>query len=381
MSLPSKETKKTLNSVTSIETFEKEHSLSFHSILLFWTQWHEPSKQLIPVMEELSKEHKKIDFYEINAEDYSDITEMYNVNAVPTIILCEKQKEKQRLEAVTAPTLVSTVNQFSKQALTQQQIMETQNQLKSELNKNEKNRTINTNENENKTNENDKNMNVNIKTNTNVENEEKELNERLKKLIKASPIMLFMKGTPQQPKCKFSRELLEILSKQNVGKFGYFDILTDENVRQGLKKLSNWPTYPQLYINGKLIGGLDVVKELIEENEFQSLLPKNESENDLNERIKKLINSKSIMLFMKGTPTNPQCGFSSEMVDLLEQENVKDFGSFNILEDNSIREGIKKYSNWPTFPQLYVNGKLIGGLDIVKELINDGEFQNEIKNT
>lgn len=73
--------------------------------------------------------------------------------------------------------------------------------------------------------------------------------------------MLFMKGNPSEPKCGFSRQVVALLNDESI-QFGTFDILNDEEVRQGLKQFSNWPTYPQLYVNGALIGGLDILKEM-----------------------------------------------------------------------------------------------------------------------
>lgn len=170
---------------------------------------------------------------------------------------------------------------------------------------------------------------------------------------------------------------MEILKEQKVTKFGYFDILNDNKVREGLKIYSNWKTYPQIYVNGELIGGLDVIKDMIEADEFKDILPKTKEEL-LNEKIKKLIESKDIMLFMKGTPTNPQCGFSNKIVQLLKEQNINKFGHFNILDNNDIRQGLKKYSNWPTFPQLYIKGELIGGLDVVKDMIDANELIDEL---
>lgn len=74
------------------------------------------------------------------------------------------------------------------------------------------------------------------------------------------------------------------------------------------------------------------------------------------------------MLFMKGNPKEPKCGFSKTMIGLLQKENVK-FGSFDILTDDQVRQGLKTYSNWPTFPQLYVKGEFMGGLDIIQEMM------------
>jgi monothiol glutaredoxin len=94
---------------------------------------------------------------------------------------------------------------------------------------------------------------------------------------------------------------------------------------------------------------------------------------DVNERIKKQLEAYPVLLFMKGTPDFPQCGFSARTVAALRAVNAK-FAYVNIFEDPEIREGLKVYSNWPTFPQLYVNGELIGGCDITLELYASGEL-------
>lgn len=93
----------------------------------------------------------------------------------------------------------------------------------------------------------------------------------------------------------------------------------------------------------------------------------------LRQRITETISKDRVMLFMKGNPSMPQCGFSAAVVGMLKETGAK-FGSFNILADNEIREGLKEYSSWPTFPQLYVDGKLVGGADIVRELHGKGEL-------
>ena len=83
---------------------------------------------------------------------------------------------------------------------------------------------------------------------------------------------------------------------------------------------------------------------------------------------------------MKGTPEAPMCGFSMRVVEILHQLKVK-FGSFDILQDEEIRQGIKDYSNWPTTPQLYINGEFIGGADITQELYEKGELQKKLEPT
>lgn len=95
---------------------------------------------------------------------------------------------------------------------------------------------------------------------------------------------------------------------------------------------------------------------------------------DVNERIESQLKENPVLLYMKGTPDFPQCGFSGQTVAALKEVG-KPFAFVNIFEDPEIREGLKAYSNWPTFPQLYVNGELIGGCDIIVEMYRSGELQ------
>ncbi|KAJ8867278.1 hypothetical protein PR048_031077 [Dryococelus australis] len=257
------------------------------------------------------------------------------------------------------------------------------------------------------------------------------LTARLKHLISTAPVMLFMKGSPEQPRCGFSKTIIALLKELNAD-YGTFDILSDEAVRQGLKKYSDWPTYPQvryfdvlyelskesqmvrlsrvsllcalkkpdwrqfefttnitnftmlmirviiekplvrlpafhqgkpgsipgrftldfwkwdlywmmplvggfsrgspMYVNGELIGGLDIVREMKENGELEKMLPKKQtgkpSENGvaslpdeklLEERLKGLINSSEVMVFMKGDRNTPRCGFSRQLMEILTE--------------------------------------------------------------
>jgi monothiol glutaredoxin len=91
--------------------------------------------------------------------------------------------------------------------------------------------------------------------------------------------------------------------------------------------------------------------------------------------IQKHIEGSEVLLFMKGTPLFPQCGFSARVVQILRHSGVP-FASVNVLEDPEIRDGIKEFSNWPTIPQLYIKGEFIGGCDIVTEMYQSGELQD-----
>jgi len=97
-------------------------------------------------------------------------------------------------------------------------------------------------------------------------------------------------------------------------------------------------------------------------------------DNSVAERIKNDIQSNDVVLYMKGTPVFPQCGFSSTVVQVLTHLGVK-FKGIDVLSDPSLREGIKQFSSWPTIPQLYVKGEFLGGCDIVREMYESGELQ------
>ena len=96
--------------------------------------------------------------------------------------------------------------------------------------------------------------------------------------------------------------------------------------------------------------------------------------NDINTIIEKNNKEDSVVLYMKGDPTFPQCGFSSTVVQILKHVGVE-FKSHDVLQDENLREGIKSYSNWPTIPQLYVNGEFVGGCDIIREMFETGELK------
>jgi Grx4 family monothiol glutaredoxin len=272
----------------------------------------------------LSLKHPKITFISVNAEEYEELSSSFEIEMVPTVIFLKDGKMAEKVEGSDAAKVSMLAEKYST--------------FKPVVN------------------------NIVVPD-----------RQRIFGLINAQPVMLFMKGTPIEPKCGFSRQAVELLKNVNCA-YGSFDILTDEGIRVELKKISEWPTYPQIYVKGELIGGLDILKEMISTGEFQKIMPQNV---DLNTRLKALINSAKLMLFMKGSPEQPKCGFSRVLVGILKDLNC-DFKTFDILEDDQVRQGLKVYSDWPTYPQLYFKGELVGGLDIVKEMVSSGQFQEMI---
>uniref|UniRef100_A0A452TX50 Glutaredoxin 3 n=2 Tax=Ursus TaxID=9639 RepID=A0A452TX50_URSMA len=297
--------------------------LGWESLLVvhFWAPWAPQCAQMNDVMAELAKEQPQVSFVKLEAEAVPEVSEKYEISSVPTFLFFKNSQKIDRLDGAHAPELTKKVQRHASSGSFPP---------------------------------------------SGNEHPKEDLSLRLKKLTHAAPCMLFMKGTPQEPRCGFSKQMVEILNKHNI-QFSSFDIFSDEEVRQGLKTYSNWPTYPQLYVSGELIGGLDIIKELEASDELDTICPKAPK---LEERLKVLTNKASVMLFMKG---NKQVKNSKMVLFVIS------FDTFDILEDEEVRQGLKTYSNWPTYPQLYVKGELVGGLDIVKELRDNGELLPVLK--
>ncbi len=98
------------------------------------------------------------------------------------------------------------------------------------------------------------------------------------------------------------------------------------------------------------------------------------------ERVEKMVSSASVFLFMKGVPEQPMCGFSANSIAILESLAVP-YATFDVLSDESVREAAKQYASWPTFPQLWVRGELVGGNDIMMEMLSSGELETMVKET
>lgn len=333
---------------------------STKAVLLFWAPWHEdsaPGGSLDAVLEALleSTPSTVVTFGRVHVEQATALTKQFHVKVVPTFVLINEHGQiVETVEGDNVAVLTQAVQRLVHSATTAGDAPTTGAPRPPT-------------------------------TATALLSPEQELSQRLDRLIRSNDVMLFMKGRPDTPRCGFSRQTVEILQQERIP-FGAFDVLDDETVRQGLKTHSNWPTYPQLYVNGELIGGLDILKELQEQGSLrdqfglvadQEKTARPSAHQSLDERLKQLVNQQPIMLFIKGLPSAPQCGFSRQIVEILEEENVA-YGSFNILEDEDVRQGLKKYSNWPTYPQLYVKGELVGGLDIVKEMKDDGSLKEAL---
>ncbi|XP_030807475.1 LOW QUALITY PROTEIN: glutaredoxin-3 [Camarhynchus parvulus] len=320
----------------SVEQFQKLLQRPDRSLVVvhFWAPWAPQCAQMNEVMAALAREHSQVTFVQLEAEAVPEVSEKYGISSVPTFLFFKNSQKVDRLEVPWRSRPAECCWRQPRRAVGR------------------------------------------------FAPAQEQLHARLRGLINAAPCMLFMKGSPKEPPLPipwnspagFSRQIVEILQKHGVA-FSSFDIFSDEEVRQGLKAFSNWPTYPQLYVKGELIGGLDIVKELEASGELDSVCPKGQK---LEDRLKSLINKAPVMLFMKGNKQMAKCGFSKQIIEIMNNTGV-DYETFDILQDEEVRQGLKSFSNWPTYPQLYVKGELVGGLDIVKELKESGELLPVLK--
>lgn len=194
--------------------------------MLFSAEWAEQCTQILDVLTDLGKKPEyaaAIQFLNVPAEELSEVSMKHQIEAVPTVLFIRSGSAFDRIDGVDIASLSIKCQSF-------------------------------------------------VAKNTSGGGDSKlSLNDRLKALINRAKVMIFMKGDPSTPRCGFSKQLIAIMNETKVS-YETFDILSDEEVRQGLKEYSDWPTYPQVYVNRELIGGLDIIKELVASNELTSTL-------------------------------------------------------------------------------------------------------------
>jgi Grx4 family monothiol glutaredoxin len=212
----------------------KTRDVSSLLILLCYTDWIEMCQHLREVFNELHKKYTNVTsayrpciFAELQADHINDVSLSLGVHAVPLtlVIECDTGHILDRISGASSQELV-------------QKLASLMTPIHSTVKK---------------------------------EDEKQKITELCRQLTHRSPVIIFIKGTPREPRCGFTQQIIEILNHYPSLKYDSFDILQDESVRQGLKEYSHWPTYPQVYVNGQLIGGLDIVKELHQQGELEAL--------------------------------------------------------------------------------------------------------------
>ncbi|CAB3235504.1 unnamed protein product [Arctia plantaginis] len=215
-----------LETIANFENFVRTPVLT---VVHFAADWAEQCKQVTEVLKELIKlpevQASGTKAAVCDAEKLSEISLQYKIDSVPTVILFRNGIQVDRVDGADAAQISSKVKSHSS----------------------------------------------NKAASGDIAPAPQKLEDRLKALINRHNVMIFMKGNREQPRCGFSKTLIQIMNGTGV-EYDTFDILGDEEVRQGLKVYSDWPTYPQLYVKGELIGGLDIIKELLANGELDATL-------------------------------------------------------------------------------------------------------------
>jgi len=221
-------------------------------VVYFHAPWAEPCKQMSTFLSALAgtfpaTSPPSVAFTSLNAEELPDISEKYDVTAVPYIVLQRNGAIIEKISGSDASKVRAAVEKHAGKSGSagKPTLPPAQTVTKPETN------GVAASE--------------GGAVSAPQEQSKEELWKRLEGLVKAAPVMLFMKGTPSAPQCGFSRQTVALLRERSI-RYGFFNILADDDVRQGLKEFSDWPTFPQLYAGGELVGGLDIVREEFQNN-------------------------------------------------------------------------------------------------------------------
>lgn len=296
-------------------------------VLYFYADWAPQCKQVDDLLPDIAKDKDlaQTSFYRVIAEKLQDVSRKYAVTSVPTFTILLNGKPVGKVEGLKMAELVRKLK-----------LLQPRVQMPP------------------------------------LEGGEKQVVlERLQEITAKADCVLFMEGSPKAPAPGESTEAVAALEKAGVG-FHHFDITTDSELRQQLIDHvadKGACKYPLLFVNGEFVGGLEKIKQLDEQGQLAQIC----GSGNLTERLDQLINKAPVMVFMKGSPDSPRCGFSRALMEIFRKNEVS-FDSFDILTDEEVRQGLKEYSNWPTYPQVYAKGTLVGGLDIIKELEEAGEL-------
>ncbi|ERS97941.1 Grx4 family monothiol glutaredoxin [Sporothrix schenckii ATCC 58251] len=246
----------TIQEIKSVDEWDAHLRALDPSTLLvasFHAPWAAPCAQMATVLQALADEYPPTptppttSWVSLNAEDLSDVSEQYDVTAVPFLVLLRNGQVLETVSGSSALKVRAAIEQHAKGGAAGGASASPAAAAAGQAQSSGAGAAI---------------APIAAATPDPAQQKE-ELFKRLGDLVKAAPVMLFMKGTPGDPQCGFSRRLVAILREHGV-KYGFFNILADDEVRQGLKEFADWPTYPQLWMRGELVGGLDIIKEELE---------------------------------------------------------------------------------------------------------------------
>ena len=199
-------------------------------------------------------------------------------------------------------------------------------------------------------------------------------------IISSYPLVVFIKGTPEEPRWKFTRRLLAHLNKFEL-KFKSFNILEDERIRQWLKIYSNWPTYPQVFINKQFVGGIDIIDQLVEENEFIEMVPKECKKLPPIETFEEMLSSFDLVVLLEGTPESPSTDSSKSIIEILNSNSIKYVTVNYSLLNDEVKSHIKNKYNVSEVPYIFVKKEGFGNQETLMKCISEGSLESSIPET
>lgn len=244
-------------------------------VVLCVAEWYEPCKVIKENVQEMVKIYKDLVFTWVDCDKFTDLVEKHGVDTAPTVLIFHPHNAD-----------VSKIVNPSPEALNEE--IEKQNEYYK----------------------------------VTLESEKERVFTEIDVILSSFPLVCFIKGTPTEPKCKFTRRLLAHMTNLELT-FKHFDILGDERIRQWLKVYSNWQTYPQVYINKKFVGGIDIIDGLIEENEFLDMVPKECRKQPPIDVFEQMLGSFDVVVIVHGQPSKDLEKESQQLLDLMDSNSVK----------------------------------------------------------
>jgi len=226
-------------------------------VIYFHAPWAAPCKNMTTVLQTLASSYPvtqplSTSWVSMNAEEVVEVSDSFDVTAVPYLVLTRNKEVLETVSGSDATKVRAAIEKHAKASPAAGSNGVSGAGISGAGAKNLSNYAPSAND----------PATAPQFSSSEIKEDKEDLHKRLTNLVKAAPVMLFMKGTPSSPQCGFSRQLVALL-RENAVKYGFFNILADDEVRQGLKEFADWPTFPQLWVDGELVGGLDIVKEEI----------------------------------------------------------------------------------------------------------------------
>lgn len=257
----------TITEITTEEDFNNQLSSippTTLVIISFHTPWAAPCAQIATILKTLAASYPASDppttlWLSLNAEDLPDISDTYDVTAVPFLVLLRDKTVLETVSGSDATKVRSMIEKHANPSTTKPKNIADQMPPRQKVVPKQSNGVTTKDLSSNSPSRDDPAATPQFSSDES-EGQKEDLHKRLTDLVKAAPVMLFMKGTPSSPQCGFSRQIVALLRENGI-RYGFFNILADDEVRQGLKEFADWPTFPQLWVDGELVGGLDIVSK------------------------------------------------------------------------------------------------------------------------